>query len=335
VLRIAIDFRDAVAPRPGGWGRYAGELTRALWAAGEVEARAIARGWPGPEVVWEQLGLGAAAAVRRADVLHAPNCFLPLRRACPGVVTIHDLAFEEHGEDFAARTRAKYRYFAPRAARSAQRVICMSAFTRDDLCARYGIDPARVAVIPPAPALAAGDAPPPPGPYLLGVGDLRAKKNWARLVAAWRTLRAEGLPHRLVIAGADAGEGPTLRAAAGGEPLELTGYLGEAPLDALVRGAAVLVHPSLYEGFGLVVLEAQARGCPVALAQGTALPEAGGDAAVAFDPLDPGAIAAAIREALERRDELAARGRRRAAGFTWARAAAATAAVYREAAAAA
>lgn len=335
VLRIAIDYRDAAAERPGGWGRYARELVGALRAGGEVEVTALTGGRRGPEVAWEQAGLPLAAARRRADVIHAPNCFLPLRRGGrPGVVTVHDLAFEAFPADFAPRTRAKYRWLTPRAARSAERVIAVSAFTRDDLCARYGVDPDRVRVVPNAPALAAGSTPPPPGPYLLGVGDLRAKKNWGRLVAAWRALRAAGHPHRLIIAGADAGQGAALRAAAGGEPLELPGYVPDDRVDALMRGADALVHPSLYEGFGLVVLEAQARGCPVAVAAGTALPEAGGDAAVTFDPRDTDAVAAAVEDVLQRRAELATRGFEHAARFSWARTAAATAAVYREAAAA-
>jgi len=338
VLRIAIDYRDAASARPGGWGRYARELVRALRAHPGAEVVALRGRWPGPEIAWEQAGLPLACTLRRIDLVHAPNCFLPLARSCAGVVTIHDLAFEAHPEDFAARTRAKYRWAAPRAARSAERVIVDSAFTRADLCARYGVDPGRVRVIPLAPALPAGGgdavgagAGP---PYLLGVGDLRAKKNWRRLVAAWRGLRAAGLPHRLVIAGADAGEGPALRATAGAEPLELPGYVHDARLDALMRGADAVVHPSLYEGFGLVVLEAQARGVPVALAAGTALPEAGGEAAVAFDPLDALDIARGIEEALARRDELAARGREHAAAFSWEKTAAATFAVYEEALAA-
>jgi glycosyltransferase involved in cell wall biosynthesis len=287
----------------------------------------------GPEVVWEQVGLPRALHRSKPDLVHAPNCFLPLRRPCPGVVTIHDLAFERFPEDFAPRTRAKFRLLTPRAARSAERVICVSAFTRDDVCSRYGVDPARVRVVANAPSLPIGTQPPPAGdPYLLGVGDLRAKKNWGRLVAAWLALRAEGLPHRLVIAGADAGSGPSLRAAAGDAPLSLPGYVDDARLDALMRGADALVHPSLYEGFGLVVVEAQARGIPVAAARGTALTEAGADAAVYFDPLEPDAIAAGVREALARADELAAAGRARAAELSWARAARETAAVYREAA---
>ena len=333
MLRIAIDGRDAVGRQPRGWGRHARELIRALQSVNELELHVLSgERWRGPEVAWEQIGTALGARRAHADVLHAPNCFLALHRPCPGVVTVHDLAFEAYPEDFAPRTRAKYRHLTPRAVRSAQRVITVSAFTRDDVCARYGVDPARVRVVPNAPALPIGDAPVPAGEYLLGVGDLRAKKNWGRLVAAWRALRDGGLPHRLVIAGVDAGEGPALRAAAGGEPLELPGYVDDGRLDALMRGAAVLVHPSLYEGFGLVVAEALARGTPVAAARGTALEEAGAGAAVYFDPHDPDAIAAAVLEALQRAEELRGAGPAQAATFSWARAARETAAVYAEAA---
>lgn len=268
----------------------------------------------------------------RPDLVHVPNCFLPPLRPCPGVVTVHDLAFEVFPDDFAPRTRAKFRWLTPRAARSAQRVICVSEFTRSDIIARYRVDPGRVVVVPNAPSLAAGGLEPPPGPYLLGVGDLRAKKNWGRLVQAWRALRADGLPHRLVIAGLDAGEGEALRAAAGPEPLELPGYVPDEELDALMRGADVLVHPSLYEGFGLVILEAMVRGIPVAAARGTALPEAGGDAALYFDPHDADAIAAAVTDALGGREELASAGRAHAEAFTWERVAEMTVDVYRAAA---
>jgi glycosyltransferase involved in cell wall biosynthesis len=238
VLTVALDVKDLLAPAPRGWTRYARELLAALEASGEVVmTRLDGAGWRGPEVVWEQIGVPRALKRSVVDLVHAPNCFLPLRRAVPGVVTIHDLAFEAYPDDFAARTRAKFRWVTPRAARSAQRVICVSAFTRDDVCERYGVDPARVTVVPNAPSLPIGTAKPPPGPYLLGVGDLRAKKNWGRLVAAWRTLRADGLPHRLVLAGVDSGEGAALRAAAGGEPLDLPGYVDDAVLDALMRGA--------------------------------------------------------------------------------------------------
>jgi glycosyltransferase involved in cell wall biosynthesis len=331
VLRIAIDSADARDARPRGWGRYVRELTAALRARDDIELHELApRRRRAPEIAWEQAGLPLALRRLRPQVVHAPNCFLPLWRPCPGVVTIHDLAFEAFPEDFAPRTRAKFRTLVPRAIRSAERVICVSAFTRDDVCERYAVDPARVTVVPNAPSLAVGSAPAPEGEYLLGVGDLRAKKNWRMLVRAWRALRADGLPHRLVIAGQDAGEAAALRELAADEPLELPGYVDDVRLDALMRGAACLVHPSLYEGFGIVVVEALARGVPVAAARGTALEEAGGAAAVYFDPLDEDGLAAAVREALGRPGDA---GRAWAARFTWERSAELTAAVYREAAA--
>jgi len=333
---VAIDARDATGSQLRGWGRYVRDLVDALRALPEPVARwlVLDRGGPGPELAWEQAALPLLLRRRGADVVHAPNCFLPLRRPCPGVVTVTDLAFEAYPEDFGRRTGWKYRTFTPRAVRSAERVIAISAFTRDDLVARYHVDPAKVRVIHLAPSLAVGSAEPPQrGPYLLAVGDLRAKKNHERLVHAWRALRAEGLPHRLVLAGADAGEGPRLRAAAGGEPLEITGYVDDARLDALMRGADLLVHPSLYEGFGLVVVEAMERGVPVVAARTTSLPEAGGDAALYADPLDVEDLTASIRAVLEepeRRAAMVAAGRARAAQLSWEATARATAAVYEE-----
>ena len=136
-----------------------------------------------------------------------------------------------------------------------------------------------------------------------------------------------------MLAGHDYGVADAARAAAGDAPVEVTGYVDDERLDALVRGAELLVHPSLYEGFGLPMLEAMARGTPVAAARASALPETAGDAAAFFDPRDPADIAATIRRVLEDtalRDELIERGRRRAASFSWAETATGTAAVYRE-----
>jgi glycosyltransferase involved in cell wall biosynthesis len=342
---VAIDARDAFAPELRGWGRYELELVRALRArtgagdnaADDLELLVLEHGGPGPELLFEQVKLPWTLLRAGAAVVHALNCWLPLVRPCPGVVTIQDLAFEDWPGDFHAVTGRKYRTIVPLAARSAQRIICPSEFTRADLCTRYGVDPAKVRVIPLAPALAPGELEPPPGPYLLGVGDLRAKKNFGALVRAFVSLRREqGIPHRLVLAGVDSGSGPELRRLAGAEPLELTGYVSDARLDALIRGAELLVHPSLYEGFGLVLLEAMARGTPVVAARATALPETGGDAAAYFDARAEGGVrelrsvlGSLLTDAHER-EAMTRRGRERALLFSWQRTAQETAAVYRE-----
>lgn len=316
-MLVAFDARDAHRPPLRGWGRYAAELERHLPAF--VELLALRDGGAGPEVAFEQLRLPRKLARLRADLVHAPNCFLPLRRPCPGVVTVHDLAFEEHADDFSRRTGAKYRWFTPRAVRSAERVICVSRFTAGDVCERYGVSPEKVRVVPNAPSLPVGSRPAPDGePYVLAVGDLRPKKNLDRLVAAWR---AAGTGRRLVVAGLGSAPWPDV---------EAPGYLPDAQLDALIRGADLLVHPSLYEGFGLVVAEAMARGVPVACSATTALGELGEGAAELFDPEDADAIGAAMLRALGRGEELGRLGHERVAALSWERTARETAAVYAE-----
>lgn len=314
--RVAIDGTDAFGTPLRGWGRYVRDLVAHLPSELVLVHR---HDGPIPEVLWEQLGLPLRAHGSGAAVVHAPNCFLPLVRSCPGVVTVHDLAFERYPDDFSLKTGTKYRFFTPRAVRSAERVVCVSQATADDVCARYGVASAKVRVIPNAPSLTIGTAPVPDRPpYLLAIGDLRAKKNLERLVEAWRSLDTG---HELVLAGHGSLSVPGV---------EVTGYLEDAALDALLRGADLLVHPSLYEGFGLVVAEAMARGVPVACSSTTALPETAGGAAELFDPESAEDMAAAITRALGRADELRALGLARSRAWSWERTAALTADVYRE-----
>ena len=150
------------------------------------------RAGPGPELLWEEAALPVVLRRRGAAAVHSLNWTFPLVRPCPGVVTIHDLAWEVYPGGPPPKTRWKSRTIAPRAARSAERVICVSEYTRDDVCERYGVDPEKVRVIGEAPGLPHGDAEPPPGPYLLAVGDLRPRKNLLRLVEAFRSLLRRG-----------------------------------------------------------------------------------------------------------------------------------------------
>ena len=354
-LRAAFDARDALHADLRGWGRYAADLLAALRRRDDVDVRPHAGGGRLPELAWEQVGWPARLLGDRPDLLHAPNCFLPLVRPCPGVVTVHDLAFETHPDDFSPRTGWKYRTFTRRAVLSAEAVICVSRATADDVLARYGADPARLHVVPNGPSLprfdgpsraagVAGDPGPtdardpagptadPDRPYLLAIGDLRAKKNLERLADAWRL---SGLPHRLVIAGAGgAARDPAtpegrLAAALRARGVELPGYLPDAELDALLSGAAALVHPSLFEGFGLVVLEAMVRGVPVACSDVPSLRETAGGAAALFDPRDVEDLARGLHDVVDRGATLGPAGAARAAGFSWDRAAEQTVGVYR------
>jgi glycosyltransferase involved in cell wall biosynthesis len=314
---VLLDVADAAGPHQRGWGRYVALLASALGNA--VIPVGPGRSARGPEVLWEQIGLARTASRRGADLIHSPNCFLPLHRPCLGVVTVHDLAFEVFPDDFAPRTRWKYATFTPAAVRSAQLVIVPSSFTASDVVTRYGVAIEKIRVIPEAPALPIGSSPVVPGSYLLAVGDVRAKKNLGVLVEAGRRLGLE-----VVLAGlGDPGPlaAPHVRA---------TGWVSDAELDELMRGAAVLVHPSLYEGFGLVIVEAMARGVPVACADATALPQTTAGAAELFDPHDPVSVSDAIERAIGRRDELRALGLARAAALSWERTAELTKAVYAE-----
>jgi glycosyltransferase involved in cell wall biosynthesis len=336
---VVLDARDAFGSPLRGWGRHVLGLVEHLPTAmaGELDLHLVTRAGGPLEVLFEQVGLPRVARRAGASLIHAPNCFLPLRRPCRGVVTVHDLAFEAHPADFSRRTGLKYRAITPRAVRSAEGVICVSDWTADDVAARYGVDRARLRVVPNAPSLPLGDGPAGLAaaglvddgrPYLLAIGDLRAKKNLRRLVDAWAALAATepGFAHRLILVGT----GRADAVAADLRGAETTGYLDDRALDALLRGAAALVHPSLYEGFGLVLAEAMTRGVPVACADATALPETAGGAAVLFDPLDVDAIAAGVLVSLARREELIGAGRARAATFSWERTARETAAIYRE-----
>lgn len=272
------------------------------------------------DVMWYFGALPLRAARDRVDVLHCPGHRGPLRSRVPVVVTIHDLGVFRHPDTFNRWTRSYSRAFLPRLARGASRVIAVSEFTKAEAVELLGVEASRVRVIPHGVASpfelygpAAG------GDYALAVGTLEPRKNLARAVLA---AERAGVELRVV--------GPP---GWGGVDVDSVGFVDDEELARLYRGAQCLVYPSLYEGFGLPVLEAMACGTPVVTTAAGATAEVAGSAAVLVDPLDVDAIAAGIREAIERREELRAAGLERAARFTWENAARKTLDVYREAAA--
>lgn len=271
-------------------------------------------------------------AARTAPVLHTQYVVPPGFRGAT-VVTVHDLSFEHHPEWMARRDRLLFRTLVPRAVRRAAKVLTVSETTRADLVERYAVPAERVVVThngvdprfrPDGPRVSRE-------PFLLFVGALHPRKGL--LTALEAMARLPDAPPLVVVGppkhGAPAVEAAVARLGLEGR-VELTGHVDHAELAALYRSAAAFVFPSLFEGFGLPVVEAMASGTPVVTTTAGSLPEVAGDAAVLVPPGDPEALAAGIREALRDGPALAAAGVANAARFRWADLAARTADVYRE-----
>jgi glycosyltransferase involved in cell wall biosynthesis len=262
------------------------------------------------------------------EVLHCPTQRAPTRSRVPLVVTFHDLAVLRHPETFNRWTRTYSRRVLPRVVRAATGLITVSEFTKRELVDLLDVPEERVRVIPNAvgePFTADGDAA--AGDYVLAVATLEPRKNLPRLVEGYRRAGLNGLP--LLVAGAAGWGGVRVE----GDGVRLLGEVQDEELARLYRGARAVAYVSLYEGFGLPVLDALACGAPVVAARNDALEEVSGGAAVLVDPLDPDAIAVGLHEAIDRREELRPLGLARARGFDWRRVARETVAVYRDAAA--
>ena len=285
-----------------------------------------------------------------AALLHC-TYVAPPRSPVPTVVTVHDVSFVRFPEAFTLRDRALLGTAVPYSARRARAVITPSEHARREVVELLGIPEQRVHVTPEASGPEFRPVAPAEraealrrcgvdGPFVLALGNLQPRKNLRRLLDAWRRLREADLleGHRLVLAGGAHGKRePVARivAEAGlGDSVLFPGYVPHADLPALYSGATAFVYPSIYEGFGLPVLEAMACGAPVACSNAASLPEVAGDAALLFDPLDSDAIAASLGALLADeglRAALVARGCSRAAGFSWAACARRTLAAYESA----
>ncbi len=341
-MRIVVDVSPLSHP-PTGIGNYIrGSLAGLVEAAGpehevvgfaptSLKGPARIRGalaptpietrlWPLPashavRTAWSVLGHPVAERLLgRFDALLYTDWMTPPQRAGLRATTIHDLNPLHHPEWCTQRTIAMHRRKDADAVKSCDVVFTNSRYTADDAAATLGIEAERLVVAHPGVGpefVPEGERTTFGGPYVLGVGTLEPRKNLQRLVDAWRLLGSE---RRLVLAGgAGWGEQPGLDDAG----ITLPGYVPDGALPALYRGAAVYVYPSLFEGFGMPVLEAMASGTPVVVSNHRSLDEACGSAAVRVDPIDPASIAAGIEEALARRDELVPAGIAHAAGFTW------------------
>jgi glycosyltransferase involved in cell wall biosynthesis len=360
-VRVGIDLRPALYGR-GGIGQYARWIALALaraypherfaWYGHRLRERATRRPlgeiptnvtlherrWPSMATeALARLGHGADRLLGGVDVLHWTD-YVPLRATHAAVVaTVHDVLWTSLPECYAPGMTWALGAFLKRADREAARFLVPSERTRSDLAEHGGIALERIDVAehgtPPLPeAQGAREY----GPYVLSVGTLEPRKNHARLVEAVELVRARGHDVKLVLAGARGWlDEPILKAVSARSWVVWEGAVDEVRKAALLRGARVLAYPSLGEGFGLPVLEGFAAGVPVLVGADTACSDLAGDAALAPDPRDVEALAAALARLLvdePQRATLVERGRRVAAAHTWEGAARATYACYEKAA---
>jgi glycosyltransferase involved in cell wall biosynthesis len=367
VIHVALNLVFLVPGETGGMETYARELVPRLAARDDVRVTALINreaaeaGGPWLDVphevvpVWarnrpqwvlgEQRHVPRLAGAAHADLIHSLASTAPLRGRVPRITTIHDLNYKLVPEAHFGLRALGMRVLIPGAARFSRRLLVDAESTRRDLVEHLGTPAGKIDVVPlgvaqpdSSPAVPEADMRGRLGlgnrPVLLSVSAKRPHKNLPRLIRALAAIPSERRP-ALVVPGYPTPHEQELRELAAevgvGGDVAFPAWLEPAELEGLYRLASCVVVPSLYEGFGLPVLEAMARGVPVATSDRSSLPEVAGDAAVLFDPTDVDAIRAAIERLLadpaERR-RLAAAGVARAGHFTWEATAEGTVAAY-------
>ena len=297
--------------------------------------------------LWTLRSLPRAAREDRIDVLHVQYNGPRIRQPAL-VTTVHDISFRLFPQWFSLKDRLLLDLGLRSTLRVAKQVLAVSACTREAIAEAYNYPRDQIAVT--HNALPPGFAPPTPEetrevlgrhevqpPYVLFVGVLQPRKNLPRTIRAFSEARRQGdLDHRLVLVGKRGWRGAETEAAidAAGDDLQPLGYVSDDDLPALYAGADALLFPSLYEGFGIPVLEAFACGTPVITSNVSALPEVAGDAAMLVDPIDERQICDALLRLLDDaalREELVRRGRDRLAQFVRCKTARVTLDAYRRA----
>ncbi|MGD1992853.1 MAG: glycosyltransferase family 1 protein, partial [Anaerolineae bacterium] len=362
LMRIGVDYTAAVR-QGAGIGRYTRELVGALLALDSPHDYVLFAASGGLDSQPDDLDLGRRAHLRtvplsdewlarlwhrarlpipvelvtgRVDLFYSPDFVLP--PTLPGartVLTVHDLSFLHYPDHFVPKLVRYLSRVVPRSVARADRVLADSEATRADLIRLMDVAPEKVTVLYSGVDPRFRPLPEPgererltaqygigPRPYVLSVGTLQPRKNYLHLIRAFSQLSGDV---ELVIAG---GRGwlyeEVLAEAERRERVQVLGFVPDADLPALYRGAALFAFPSFYEGFGLPVLEAMACGVPVVCSNVSSLPEIAGQAALLVDPHDEVALAEAVYRGLtdeDLRKELVTQGLERADGFTWERAA--------------
>jgi len=362
-MLIGIDASRAARGKRTGTEKYSFQLIRHLVALDQKNryrlyfdrppfyelriANCELRVMPFPRL-WTHVRLSWEMMRRPPDVLFVPAHVLPIVHPPRSVVTIHDLGYLYFPRTYRALDRLYLDLTTRYNARAAAHIIADSQATKRDLVERYGVEPSKISVIYPGydeeafqpvrerEAIEAvkaryGIA----GDYILFVGTIQPRKNLVRLMEAFSLLKRQAADLQLVIAGKKGWLYEAIFRRVEELGLEgqvvFTGYVAEEGLPALFSGARLFVFPSLYEGFGLPVLEAMACGTPVVCSNASSLPEVAGDAAVLVNPRDVEELAGAMRQLVESQEiraELRGKGLAQAARFSWQRAARETLIAY-------
>ena len=308
-----------------------------VWRATTLTPRWLARLWHRA-----QIPLPVDVFTGKSDLYHATDFVLPpVSRGTRTLLTVHDLSFVRVPEAASPNLKAYLDKVVPRSVHRADHILADSAATRQDLIDLYGVSPDKITVL-----LSGVDQRFQPAstidqqvvrtkyqladwPYVFSVGTVQPRKNYGRIIEALAQLRSTGSPLHLVVAGGRGWlEDPiyaTVQATGMADRVHFIGFADEADLNALYSAAACVAFPSLYEGFGLPVLEAMACGVPVFTSNRSSLPEVAGDVAPMVDPYDTAAIAQAIHNLTEDeplRQQLIQVGFEHIKAFTWAQSAA-------------
>lgn len=354
-MLIGIDASRAARPERTGTENYAYHLIRSLLAqatahqyrlyfsqpppAGLFDSRAEARVIRVPRL-WTHLGLGSEMLRRPPALLFVPAHVLPLAHPRRSVVTIHDLGYRYFPEAHTAAQRCYLEWSTRFAVRHATRLIAVSQATKNDLLKLYGAETLKVTVVhhglnseAGTPSRGANHATERlaarfglPRRYIIAIGTVQPRKNYARLIAAYASLGLARDETALVIVGKPGWNSAQIEAQAAQVNATvhviLAGRVSDEDKFALLAGATAYALPSLYEGFGMPILEAQAAGVPVITSSTSSCPEVAGDGALLVDPLDTQAIAQSLRRVLADeplRRALIAKGFANAAQFSWQR----------------
>jgi glycosyltransferase involved in cell wall biosynthesis len=294
---------------------------------------------------WEQLVLPAQLHRLNPDIVHSLGYVGPVASNIPQVVSVHDVNYLGHSGRRTPIGRRAFQFFVEKTVKRASHVITISNFSRGEIMKHLHVPPEKVSVVycgakeqdSSGTALrqeskVLRDI---PQPFMIAFSSLSAHKNIARLMAAFAKISSD-VPHSLVLIGHMPEKSSEIKAElqrAGDHRIHFTGFIPGEDVDGLMKRASLFVFPSLYEGFGLPILDAQEAGVPIACSNVAALPEVAGEGALLFDPLSVDDMAEKLKRALldaDLRESLTKKGTQNAARFSWDKAARETMNIYKK-----